>query len=41
MNKVKKDYIKIAYAKGDALYVPVTQLDLEMCIRDRLQACAL
>lgn len=28
MNKVKKDYIKIAYAKGDALYVPVTQLDL-------------
>lgn len=23
-----KDYIKIAYAKGDALYVPVTQLDL-------------
>lgn len=28
MNKVKKDYIKISYAKGDALYVPVTQLDL-------------
>lgn len=25
---VTKDYIKIAYAKGDALYVPVTQLDL-------------
>ncbi len=23
-----KDYIKIEYAKGDALYVPVTQLDL-------------
>ncbi len=23
-----KDYIKISYAKGDALYVPVTQLDL-------------
>lgn len=28
MNKIKKDYIKISYAKGDALYVPVTQLDL-------------
>ncbi len=28
INKVKKDYIKISYAKGDALYVPVTQLDL-------------
>lgn len=25
---VKKDYIKISYAKGDTLYVPVTQLDL-------------
>ncbi len=25
---VKKDYIKISYAKGDALYVPVTQLDM-------------
>jgi len=25
---VRKDYIKISYAKGDALYVPVTQLDL-------------
>lgn len=25
---VKKDYIKITYAKGDVLYVPVTQLDL-------------
>ncbi len=25
---VKKDYIKINYAKGDTLYVPVTQLDL-------------
>src|SRR5699024_5359331 len=23
MNKIKKDYIKISYAKGDALYVPV------------------
>jgi len=28
LNKVKKDYIKISYAKGDVLYVPVTQLDL-------------
>ncbi len=28
INKVKKDYIKISYAKGDILYVPVTQLDL-------------
>lgn len=25
---VAKDYIKISYAKGDTLYVPVTQLDL-------------
>lgn len=25
---VTKDYIKIAYAQGDTLYVPVTQLDL-------------
>ncbi len=25
---IVKDYIKIAYAKGDVLYVPVTQLDL-------------
>lgn len=25
---IKKDYIKISYAKGDTLYVPVTQLDL-------------
>jgi transcription-repair coupling factor (superfamily II helicase) len=25
---IKKDYIKITYAKGDVLYVPVTQLDL-------------
>ncbi|MBE6818972.1 MAG: transcription-repair coupling factor [Ruminococcaceae bacterium] len=25
---VTKDYIKITYAKGDVLYVPVTQLDL-------------
>lgn len=28
INNVKKDYIKINYAKGDILYVPVTQLDL-------------
>lgn len=28
INKVTKDYIKISYAKGDTLYVPVTQLDL-------------
>lgn len=28
INKIKKDYIKISYAKGDTLYVPVTQLDL-------------
>ncbi len=28
INKVKKDYIKISYAAGDTLYVPVTQLDL-------------
>lgn len=26
--KITKDYIKILYAKGDVLYVPVTQLDL-------------
>ena len=25
---VTKDYVKISYAKGDVLYVPVTQLDL-------------
>ena len=25
---ITKDYIKIKYAKGDVLYVPVTQLDL-------------
>ena len=25
---ITKDYIKISYAKGDVLYVPVTQLDL-------------
>lgn len=25
---VVKDYIKVCYAKGDALYVPVTQLDM-------------
>lgn len=28
INDVKKDYIKINYAKGDTLYVPVTQLDM-------------
>lgn len=28
VQNVKKDYIKILYAKGDTLYVPVTQLDL-------------
>ncbi len=28
MQGVRKDYIKIGYAKGDTLYVPVTQLDL-------------
>lgn len=28
LSGVTKDYIKITYAKGDALYVPVTQLDL-------------
>ena len=28
VQNIKKDYIKIAYAKGDTLYVPVTQLDL-------------
>lgn len=28
MNGVIKDYIKVEYAKGDMLYVPVTQLDL-------------
>ena len=28
MHGVIKDYIKIKYAKGDILYVPVTQLDL-------------
>ena len=28
LNGVKKDYIKISYAKGDTIYVPVTQLDL-------------
>ncbi len=27
-NGITKDYIKIQYAKGDVLYVPVTQLDL-------------
>lgn len=27
-NNITKDYIKISYAKGDNLYVPVTQLDL-------------
>lgn len=28
MHGIVKDYIKIRYAKGDTLYVPVTQLDL-------------
>lgn len=28
INGIIKDYIKINYAKGDVLYVPVTQLDL-------------
>ncbi len=28
MQGVVKDYIKLEYAKGDALYIPVTQLDL-------------
>lgn len=28
MNGVQKDYIKVRYAKGDILYVPVTQLDM-------------
>ena len=28
INGIKKDYIKISYAKGGTLYVPVTQLDL-------------
>ncbi len=28
IDNIKKDYIKISYAKGDTLYVPVTQLDL-------------
>ncbi len=28
IDNVNKDYIKISYAKGDTLYVPVTQLDL-------------
>ena len=28
MDKVEKDYIKIAYAGADTLYVPATQLDL-------------
>ena len=28
LDNVKKDYIKISYAKGDTLYIPVTQLDL-------------
>ena len=28
MHGVVKDYIKVRYAKGDTLYVPVTQLDL-------------
>ncbi len=28
VGKITKDYLKIRYAKGDVLYVPVTQLDL-------------
>lgn len=28
VGKIVKDYIRIKYAKGDVLYVPVTQLDL-------------
>ncbi|MCR5206904.1 MAG: transcription-repair coupling factor [Eubacterium sp.] len=28
LQDVRKDYIKIGYAKGDTLYVPVTQLDM-------------
>lgn len=28
IDDIRKDYIKISYAKGDTLYVPVTQLDL-------------
>lgn len=28
LNGITKDYIKITYAKGDTIYVPVTQLDL-------------
>lgn len=28
LDGIRKDYIKISYAKGDTLYVPVTQLDL-------------
>ena len=28
VDNVKKDYIKIQYAGGDSLYIPVTQLDL-------------
>lgn len=28
MNGIVKDYIKVRYAKGDTLYVPVTQLDM-------------
>ncbi len=28
VGKIVKDYIKIKYAKGDVLYVPVTQLDM-------------
>lgn len=28
VHNITKDYIKIKYAKGDTLYVPVTQLDL-------------
>ncbi|MFR3922855.1 MAG: CarD family transcriptional regulator [Dysosmobacter welbionis] len=28
MQGVTKDYLKVRYAKGDILYVPVTQLDM-------------
>lgn len=28
MNGIVKDYIKVRYARGDTLYVPVTQLDM-------------
>ena len=28
VDKITKDYMKIAYAKGGNLYIPATQLDL-------------